>query len=191
MDWTLLLTPVMTSVRSSDLHNSYVASSSLIDGFANNGWLEMNPVPEDKALFGAAQAIDQSNKRLISTILNSAIPKSYNEADQTNLQHLKAFYGACMNEDHLDRLGLEPLLEVLRPVMHAWRGKEADEERGLKMQVKSPWDWIPIPRPQPTSLPDQPKPKRPKGSIPRRERLTDTLLFLHSRGALRSRLVEI
>jgi len=91
----------------------------------------------------------------------------------------------------MDRIGSEPLLDVLRPVMHLWRGERqlptaAGEAPSAFQMQKAAWPggWIPAP-PVPTTLPENPtkKHKHQKPSVsPRRTRLTETLLFLHSRG---------
>ncbi|KAM0749064.1 zincin [Meredithblackwellia eburnea MCA 4105] len=135
--------------------------------FANGGWLKNHPIPEGQGFFGSAQDIGERNKRTILEIINAPIPKDLSTADQTNLKHIKSFWGSCLDEDLLDRQGLAPLLDVVNEVLGAWRGTSAisasdfvhqGEEKQVSATKKSKWD--------------------PKTA---RARLTATLTYLHSR----------
>ncbi|KAM0789178.1 hypothetical protein ACM66B_000026 [Microbotryomycetes sp. NB124-2] len=140
--------------------------------FANGNWLKTHPIPDGAGLFGAAQDIGVRNTRIILDIINSAASSDFvtslSDADKTNLNHLRTFWDSCLDEDRIDRQGLEPLLVVIQEVLKAWRGSSklgqlADAKQQQQQQTFSgdhfqKWD---------------PETKR--------ERLTHTLSYLHSR----------
>ena len=70
-------------------------------------------------------------QRIMSNLVDDPIDSSLSKADQTNLKHIKDFYAACLDEDALDRVGSEPLLKVIRPVLKLWREK--------RVAAKGPW----------------------------------------------------
>jgi hypothetical protein len=93
------------------------------------------------------------------------------EADRKNLNHLRAFYDACLDEDKLDRISLKPLVDIVQPMLDTWRGKHSSSS--------SLWPpWLPPIPPLPPPEHDGDKKKRPAD---RAKRMTDTLLYLHSR----------
>ncbi|KAK4700963.1 hypothetical protein P7C70_g5275, partial [Phenoliferia sp. Uapishka_3] len=142
--------------------------------FANGGWLKTHPIPEGKGFFGSAQDIETRNKRTIMEVLATTPSKDLSKSDQTNIYHLQEFYASCLDEDLIDRQGIEPLVDVVKEVVGAWRGSPkvitrnqeifgedeySSASKGRKgKKHPSPWD---------------PKTKR--------DRLTNTLMYLHSR----------
>lgn len=136
-----------------------------IDG----GWLKSHPTPDDLGFFGIAQDIGVRNKQKILSILSSPPSLSLPIADQTNLNHLRSFYQSCLNENALDRVGLEPFLKVVEMVVGNWRGDHLGEGLELVDQSVSSgrkegrggrWD-----------------------EKSRKDRLTSTLSILHAHGS--------
>ncbi|GAA6014145.1 hypothetical protein JCM11491_004119 [Sporobolomyces phaffii] len=134
--------------------------------FANGGWLAANPIPEGSAQYGTFQAISDRNDKIILSVLESPIDKSLSKADQHNLENLQNFWQSCTSEEALDKAGSKPLSKVLDTVIDTWRGETVQPEfsiqgeGGFEIEKKDKkWD---------------PKTKR--------ERLTNALTFLHSRG---------
>ncbi|GAA6062373.1 hypothetical protein JCM10212_004219 [Sporobolomyces blumeae] len=143
--------------------------------FANGGWLANHPIPQGQGSYGTFQEITDRNKRIISTILDAPIDKSLPSADQKNLHNLKNFWSSCTSEAALDKKGPEPLLEIVETVIDTWRGETVEPEftiQGGSYEI------------------DFKHKKKKKGSHkgrkwdPKttRERLTNALTFLHSRG---------
>ncbi|GAA5953284.1 hypothetical protein JCM3765_007462 [Sporobolomyces pararoseus] len=138
--------------------------------FANGGWLAENPIPEGSAQYGTFQAITDRNQKIILSILESPIDKTLSKPDQHNLEHLQSFWSSCTSEETLDKAGAKPLERVLDTIISTWRGETVQPEFSIqaeggayeiekKSKEKKKWD---------------PKTKR--------ERLTNALTFLHSRG---------
>lgn len=144
---------------------------ALTKSSTDGGWLQENPIPEGSAQYGTFQAITERNQKIISSILESPIDKSVSRADRHNLESLQNFWSSCTSEDTLDKAGSKPLLKVLDTVIKTWRGETVEPQLSLqdhsveydlskkKKEDKKKWD---------------PKTKR--------QRLTNALAFLHSRG---------
>ncbi|KAK4051442.1 hypothetical protein OIV83_002926 [Microbotryomycetes sp. JL201] len=137
--------------------------------FANGNWLKTHPIPDGAGLYGAAQDIGVRNTRIILDIISSASQPtseiSPSDADKTNLAHLRTFWDSCLDEDRIDRQGLEPLLAVIEQVVKAWRGSDhlvdsmaVQQQQQAFFASSKKWD---------------PETKR--------DRLTSTLSYLHSR----------
>lgn len=126
--------------------------------FANGGWLKTHPIPSNKGAYGTLDWIDERNKEILESILETPIEdvlptlgeqsEAAKEADRQNLKDLNKFYTSCTDEDALDRMGSAPLLVVVKEVLSAW------QEKGDSMAFRT---------------------------AGRQKRLTDTLLVLHSR----------
>lgn len=125
-------------------------------------------------MFGSAQDIGVRNKRIILEVLDRPVDHSLPEADQTNLATLRNFWSSCLDEDRIDRQGLDPLLEVVQEVVGAWRGEVKEhEQETVEQQGQLAWN--------PEMLKHNKKGKKwdPKT---KKERLTNALMYLHSRG---------
>ena len=148
----------------------------LIRVTTDNGWLSANPIPDAKAIWGVGEQVDQQNKvcrnfcivllfqltsirlmqRLVQSILAEAPSSTLPVADQRNLETLRTFYGSCMADTALEKEGEKPLVDMVKHLVNIWRGKKQ-----TSFQIQSAdgrWD------------PET-----------RKERLTSTLLYLHSR----------
>lgn len=120
--------------------------------------LKENPIPDEKASYGAFEQLDFKNKRLVKSIIESPPSHSLPAADQRNLEQLRTYYVACMDENEIARQGSTPVTDLVKVLIKAWRGE--GRSKGFFMQ-KGDGRWDPETR---------------------RTRLTDALLFLHSRG---------
>lgn len=92
--------------------------------FAAGGWLKdiNHRIPDDAGLFGTGQLVASQNRRLILDILNAA--PSHNtllndDTDLANLAKLKTFYSSCVETAAQDKLGSQPLLELIREMRDA------------------------------------------------------------------------
>jgi endothelin-converting enzyme len=154
--------------------SSFASSLTDHDLSIDGGWLSENPIPEGSAQYGTFQAISDRNSKIILQILEAPIDKSLSKSDQRNLENLQGFWSSCTSEDTLDKAGSKPLSKVLDTIIKTWRGEtvqpefniqgsNSDYEIEKKSKGKKKWD---------------PKTKR--------ERLTNALTFLHSRGSSRN-----
>ncbi|GAA5903499.1 CCR4-NOT core ubiquitin-protein ligase subunit MOT2 [Sporobolomyces salmoneus] len=135
--------------------------------FANGGWLADNPIPEGSAQYGTFQAISDRNQKIILSILESPIDKSLSKSDQHNLENLKNFWSSCNSEDTLDKAGSKPLFTELNTVIKIWRGETVQPEFSIQGQES---DYVSQGEKQKWDKKTQ------------RQRLTNALAFLHSRG---------
>ncbi|BGP17139.1 hypothetical protein JCM10213_005237 [Rhodosporidiobolus nylandii] len=145
--------------------------------FANGGWLATHSIPPGQGGFGTFQQVDEANKRIIRSIIDSKPDPSLPEADQRNLKHLRSFWASCTDESSLEKQGQGPLLDVAAEVVKAWRGSsgaEAEEEE--EEQFYAVINGMDGPQVRKGRKDGKWDPKTKK------ERLTDALSFLHSRG---------
>ncbi|KAI0807426.1 Metalloprotease [Fomes fomentarius] len=128
--------------------------------FANGGWLKANPIPSDKGRYGNFDTLAIQNKRLLQQILSEDSSSHFAAAsslmadpyDELLLKKLRGLYQSCMDEDALNEIGEAPLKDVVKKIRELFRGK--------------------------TTVVDAEKTDSEK----RRERLTATVAYLHSRG---------
>ncbi|XP_065344431.1 endothelin-converting enzyme 2-like [Cloeon dipterum] len=78
--------------------------------FACGGWIEKHPVPEGASHVDQFQLLKDQSKNKIREIL---------EADNSDLKgnplmQARSLYRSCLDEDKIEKKGVEPILEVLR-----------------------------------------------------------------------------
>jgi endothelin-converting enzyme len=155
--------------------------------FAAGGWLGDHSIPADAGLFGAGQFVAANNAKIIEGLLQDkkAVKKQPDEWDQKSITMLKGWYEGCTNSESQNRLGNEPLMEVLQEIKDHF-SKEEDEKHLLFTEQRNP---IPpnmppgrSPRPHRPSDSPVPLPPAPGGRSSRQARLTRALAWQHSRG---------
>lgn len=130
------------------------------DALQDGGWLKANPIPSDKGRYGNFDTLAIQNKRLLQQILSEDSSSHFAAAsslmadpyDELLLKKLRGLYQSCMDEDALNEIGEAPLKDVVKKIRELFRGK--------------------------TTVVDAEKTDSEK----RRERLTATVAYLHSRG---------
>ena len=96
---------------------------------SDNGWLDAHPLPADKASFGTFEELSQKNQHVIqkilesnSTTLNTQSPSH----DEQILKKIRGLYNSCMDEDHLDEVGLKPLSEFVAKLKYVYNKGSTD-----------------------------------------------------------------
>ncbi|SCV69812.1 BQ2448_1206 [Microbotryum intermedium] len=135
--------------------------------FSNGGWLDTHPIPDGQGFFGSAQDIGVRNKRVIMDVLatSESSLKEMDEADQRNIAHLQDFWASCLDEDLHDRQGLEPLLDLVEQAVRAWRGSSSPSDKDVQQSM----------------FQDQMLKKPKWDDKTKKDRLTASLMYLHSR----------
>uniref|UniRef100_A0A8C7YQX7 Endothelin converting enzyme-like 1 n=1 Tax=Oryzias sinensis TaxID=183150 RepID=A0A8C7YQX7_9TELE len=78
--------------------------------FACGGWLKRHGIPEDKLSYGIITAIGEHNEEKLQRLLLEPIRRrSPNSAERK----VKEFYRSCVNIQRIDKLGSEPMTELL------------------------------------------------------------------------------
>ncbi|XP_024133765.1 endothelin-converting enzyme-like 1 isoform X2 [Oryzias melastigma] len=78
--------------------------------FACGGWLKRHGIPEDKLSYGIITAIGEHNEEKLQRLLLEPIRRSSpNSAERK----VKEFYRSCVDIQRIDKLGAEPMLELL------------------------------------------------------------------------------
>lgn len=179
--------------------------------FSTNNWLKAHPIPADAGLFGTGQYVLAENAKIIREIIADApstkdlelelmAAKSNQDeqaqADRRNLAKLKRYYEACTDVSAQDKLGAQPLLDILdhlRTLLHPHKHGEyeANEAEGFSEEgrflLQAQEAEKPVPPNQPPSRSPKPHPPResprpPPPSGPRQQGLTEALAWAHSRG---------
>ncbi|KIJ23039.1 hypothetical protein M422DRAFT_81961, partial [Sphaerobolus stellatus SS14] len=90
-------------------------------GFVNGGWMNEHPIPADKGRYGHFDEVALKNRMIIRQILEQN-PSLVPSPDSQTLTKLQNLYASCMDEDHLDSLGIQPLLQVVNTVRGLFNG---------------------------------------------------------------------
>ncbi|XP_054650622.1 endothelin-converting enzyme-like 1 isoform X1 [Dunckerocampus dactyliophorus] len=78
--------------------------------FACGGWLRRHAIPEDKLSYGIITAIGEHNEEKLHRILLEPIRRREpNSAERK----VKEFYKSCVNIQEIDKLGSDPMTEVI------------------------------------------------------------------------------
>ncbi|KAM8853315.1 endothelin-converting enzyme-like 1 [Synchiropus picturatus] len=78
--------------------------------FACGGWLRRHGIPEDKLSYGIITAIGEHNEEKLQRLLLEPIRRpGPNSAERK----VKEFYRSCVNIQDIDKLGSEPMTEVI------------------------------------------------------------------------------
>ena len=83
--------------------------------FANNGWIERNPIPPAFSSWGAFNELNERNTRVLRGILERAAAQAPTTPDATE-RKLGSFYASCMDSTGADRAGIAPIAEQLRRI---------------------------------------------------------------------------
>jgi len=118
------------------------------------GWLESHFIPNEKSSVNVFSEIDDTNKKALRQIIegNWHIPKTPQNVstdlpdpdeivDRQNFVKLKNFYNSCLNETHIDELGAEPLLPIIREITKIFPATLLSDEASVPtVQLQSqPW----------------------------------------------------
>ncbi|XP_015245367.1 PREDICTED: endothelin-converting enzyme-like 1 isoform X4 [Cyprinodon variegatus] len=78
--------------------------------FACGGWLRRHGIPEDKLSYGIITAIGEHNEEKLQRLLLEPIQRRGPESAE---RKVKEFYRSCISIQEIDKLGSEPMTEVL------------------------------------------------------------------------------
>ena len=82
--------------------------------FANNGWIERNPIPPAFSSWGAFNELTERNTLVLKGILDRAAAQAATTTDPV-ARKLGTFYATCMDSASAERAGIEPIADVLQP----------------------------------------------------------------------------
>ncbi|XP_069390627.1 endothelin-converting enzyme-like 1 isoform X1 [Paralichthys olivaceus] len=78
--------------------------------FACGGWLRRHGIPEDKLSYGIITAIGEHNEEKLQHLLLEPVRRrGHNSAERK----VKEFYRSCVNIQEIDKLGSDPMTEVI------------------------------------------------------------------------------
>jgi len=116
----------LQGIELSDMNRSVEACSDFYE-FANGAWRAKNPIPAEMPRWSRRWAAGEASKDRLKGILEEAAAAK-NPPKGSVEQLIGDFYGACMDEAEIDRLGVTPL----DPLRAAIRGlKTAADVAGM------------------------------------------------------------
>src|ERR671921_360895 len=83
--------------------------------FANNGWIERNPIPPAFSSWGAFNELTERNTLVLKRILEHAAAEAPTTTDAST-RKLGTFYASCMDSTAAERAGIEPIADELRRI---------------------------------------------------------------------------
>jgi putative endopeptidase len=83
--------------------------------FANNGWIERNPIPPAFSGWGAFNELTERNTVVLKSILERAAAQAATTTDSST-RKLGTFYASCMDSSAAERAGVEPIADELRRI---------------------------------------------------------------------------
>ena len=83
--------------------------------FANNGWIERNPIPPAFSSWGAFNELTERNTLVLKGILERAAAEAATTTD-AGVRKLGTFYATCMDSAAAERAGIEPVADELRRI---------------------------------------------------------------------------
>ncbi|XP_051254326.1 endothelin-converting enzyme-like 1 [Dicentrarchus labrax] len=78
--------------------------------FACGGWLRRHGIPEDKLSYGIITAIGEHNEEKLQRLLLEPIRRRGSNSAE---RKVKEFYRSCVNIQEIDKLGSDPMTEVI------------------------------------------------------------------------------
>ncbi|XP_034023687.1 endothelin-converting enzyme-like 1 [Thalassophryne amazonica] len=78
--------------------------------FACGGWLRRHGIPEDKLSYGIITAIGEHNEEKLQRLLLEPIRR---RGESSAERKVKEFYRSCVNIQEIDKLGSDPMMEVI------------------------------------------------------------------------------
>jgi putative endopeptidase len=80
--------------------------------FANNGWIERNPIPSAFASWGTFNELSERNTLVLKRIAERAAAQATTSPDSST-RKLGTFYASCMDSTTVERAGIEPIADEL------------------------------------------------------------------------------
>src|SRR5215203_3358397 len=97
--------------------------------FANNGWIERNPIPPAFSSWGAFNELTERNTLVLKGILDRAAAEAATTTDPV-ARKLGTFYATCMDSASAERAGIEPIADVLQRIDAITDGRQLQDELG-------------------------------------------------------------
>jgi len=82
--------------------------------FANDGWMEEHPLPEDESRFGSFDLLRKNTKQKVKNILEECAEGDYQSGSIE--QKIGDLYSLGMDTNTIDRQGLQPIEEDLKSI---------------------------------------------------------------------------
>ncbi|HEX4165387.1 MAG TPA: M13 family metallopeptidase [Bryobacteraceae bacterium] len=93
--------------------------------YACGAWMKINPIPADESEWGRFNELEERNQVILRGILEDS---SRNQQRSAIDQKLGGFYGSCMNEPLIEKLGKQPLQSELERISRVTNATELLDE---------------------------------------------------------------
>src|SRR5262249_27963106 len=101
----------MKSLSPADMDTTAQACTDFYQ-YADGGWLEKNPIPSDRPRWGTFEELRQHNQDALRGILEKLAADKSAKAGSDE-KKLGDFYGACMDEAEIEKLGIKGIAPEL------------------------------------------------------------------------------
>ncbi len=106
--------PQLKSIVVDDMNKSVDPCDNFYD-FANGAWRAANPIPASMQRWSRRWKAGEQNKEALKTILDEVSQKK--DWPKGSVEQLIGdFYGACMDEEHINQLGYQPVQPMLKEI---------------------------------------------------------------------------
>src|SRR5262249_42872212 len=111
---TTQTSPSPARTRTLDVADMDAGANACVDfyQYADGGWLEKNPIPSDRPRWGTFEELRQHNQDALRGILEKLAADKSAKAG-TDEKKLGDFYGACMDEAEIEKLGIKGIAPEL------------------------------------------------------------------------------
>jgi endothelin-converting enzyme/putative endopeptidase len=106
--------PAQKGIEPADMNRNVEACTDFFE-FANGAWRAANPIPPEMSRWSRRWAAGEASKEQLKNILEEAAAVKSPARGSVD-QLIGDFYGACMNTQEINRLGIEPLQPMLADI---------------------------------------------------------------------------
>ncbi len=126
-------------IQAGDINRSVDACTDFFE-YANGAWRAQNPIPASLSRWSRRWQASENNKDRLKTILEEAASKQAPAGSVD--QQIGDFYGSCMDEARIDKLGAEPLKPFLVEIgaIKDTQGLQRAIARMHRMGVNAPFN---------------------------------------------------
>jgi putative endopeptidase len=95
--------------------------------YANGNWLKTTKIPAEYPSWGSFTIVYENNQNVLKKVVETAA-KNTNAAKGSDTQLVGDYYASCMNEDALEKAGIEPIKPLLAEAAKVSNVKELQKQ---------------------------------------------------------------
>jgi len=150
----LCTTPACVHAASELLYNlspdyQNIDACTNFDSMVCDGFAARHDIPQDRSSFSTSSQMSDAGQTILRHILESPYPgeskhsafspmnlmKTTANTDEENFGKMQTSFGACVNEGAIEKVGIEPLMELIKSVSLHLETTESETEQGLGLPM--------------------------------------------------------